>query len=457
MRLTDPQKFTIVSFAIVAAVMAVAGIAASSFYRQAIIERESEAMHDLIQSFAHEAAADNILALWDLENYAESDAKNHLEQTFGALTHLPGLALVKVFNRNLTIVWSNVAEHIGSQKTHHPQAAASAIANDTVTAFNPTSTDADGNSLIEFYIPFRLSAASDEVAGVVSLYRLAGPIDAAIRQGVYLLWLIMGVGGIILYAALYSLFLAVHHSRHEISSRFAKLSAEHKQLIQMEKLSAMGQMVSEIAHQLNNPLVGVVNLAELAEREIGNQPRLKQLLGEVRSAGERCREYVQRVLRLSALNKSEPQLTDLGQLARDTVDFFQQSLGKHPPMVIDIPTEPMTCEVDPILMRDALFNLIHNAFQVDRNGPVVVSLAREQRDGQSGCSLTVSDRGPGIPPDAAKKLFTPFFTTRAGGTGLGLSIAQHIAILHGGAISAENRSGGGSRFTIWIPAAEVKS
>jgi signal transduction histidine kinase len=99
-----------------------------------------------------------------------------------------------------------------------------------------------------------------------------------------------------------------------------------------------------------------------------------------------------------------------------------------------------------------LFNLIHNAAQADPNGPILVSLTREQRDGKLGYSLAVSDRGSGIPPAAADKLFTPFFTTRSDGTGLGLSIVQQIAVLHGGTISAENRPDGGSRFTIWIPA-----
>jgi signal transduction histidine kinase len=211
-------------------------------------------------------------------------------------------------------------------------------------------------------------------------------------------------------------------------------------------------MVTEIAHQLNNPLVGVINLAELAEREIGNQARVKELLGQVRTAGEHCREYVQRMLGLSQLARSETQVTDLGRLVQETVVFFLQSLSQHPVAAFEAPAEPISCEVDPVLIRNALFNLIHNAAQADQNGPILVSLTREQRDDKLGYSLAVSDRGSGIPPGAADKIFTPFFTTRSDGTGLGLSIAQQIAVLHGGTISSENRPDGGSRFTIWIPA-----
>jgi signal transduction histidine kinase len=214
-------------------------------------------------------------------------------------------------------------------------------------------------------------------------------------------------------------------------------------------------MVSEIAHQLNNPLVGVINLAELAEREIGNQERVKELLGQVRSAGEHCREYVQRVLQLSQLTRSERQPSDIYRLVRDTVAFFQQSLGGHLSVTMEAPLEPLISDVDENLVRNALFNLIHNASQIDPNGMVAVSVAREQRDGRPGVSITVSDRGAGFPRELADKLFEPFFTTRSGGTGLGLSIAQHIAILHGGTISAENRPEGGASFTMWIPTTEA--
>jgi signal transduction histidine kinase len=200
----------------------------------------------------------------------------------------------------------------------------------------------------------------------------------------------------------------------------------------------------------------VINLAELAEREIGNPARVKELLGQVRSAGEQCREYVQRVLQLSQLTRAERQLADINRLAYDTVAFFQQSLGSHLSVTIAAPAEPVISAIDESLVRNALFNLIHNASQADPKGKILVSVARAPRDGRPGVSIAVSDHGPGFSPETADKLFTPFFTTRRGGTGLGLSIAQHIAILHGGTISAENRPEGGASFTMWIPTIEAE-
>lgn len=448
MRLTDPQKFTIVSAIIVMCVTVATDYTASSFYRQAMIERELHSMHELVQLVTQEEEEEKHLSSWDLKNYTESTAIEHLEHSFSALTRLADLTQVKVFNANQEIAWSTTTEIIGTKRTQHPEAVARALENGAPLAFNPARVN---KNLIEYYIPFKLGGESNSVAGVVAVYRSSDLIDAAIQRGVYLLWLVTGLGGFILYVALYRLFIAVYHDRISIGSKFEKFAADNKRLIQIERLSAMGQMVTEIAHQLNNPLVGVVNLTELAEREVGNQARVKELLGQVRSAGERCREYVQRMLGLSQLTRSEKQPTELCKLAKETVNFFQQSLGHHPDVVFELPNDPIICEADPLLIRNALFNLIHNATQADRNGPIVVTVTRENRDGEAGCSLAVSDRGSGIPPDAADKLFTPFFTTRADGTGLGLSIAQQIAVLHGGTISAENRPGGGACFTIWIP------
>jgi signal transduction histidine kinase len=455
MQITDPQRFTLVSIIIVASVMIATGIAAPTFLRRAMTERETAVMQDMITITTHEEEAEGYLSASYLANFTESDARAHLEISFRSLTRLPGFFKIKVFGADRKIVWSDDAELVGTAQTHHPEAVSRALLENLPSAFNPALSVPNVDSLIEFYLPFKLAAVNGPVSGVVSLYRSAGPIDAAVKRGVFLLWALFGVNGLVMYGALYSLFLAVYRSRREISSQFATLSGAHERLMQTEKLSAMGQMVSEIAHQLNNPLVGVINLAELAEREIDNPARVKELLGQVRSAGEDCREYVQRVLQLSQLTRSERQPTDIKRLALDTVAFFQQSLGRHLSVTVGAPAEPLISDVDENLLRNALFNLIHNASQADPNGTILLSVAREERDGRPGVSIAVSDRGPGFPPEAADKLFEPFFTTRSGGTGLGLSIAQHIAILHDGAISAENRPEGGASFTIWIPTAEA--
>jgi signal transduction histidine kinase len=158
------------------------------------------------------------------------------------------------------------------------------------------------------------------------------------------------------------------------------------------------------------------------------------------------------MLQFNEASRFEPRPTDMNELTRETIVFFQQSMAGHPDVTLDVPDHPLMLNVDPVLMRHALFNLIHNAALSEPKGPVVVSLAHDDRNDVPGCRIAVSDRGAGIKPEVAAKLFTPFFTTRLGGTGLGLSVTQHIVAQHGGSIHAENNPGGGARFVISLPA-----
>jgi len=160
---------------------------------------------------------------------------------------------------------------------------------------------------------------------------------------------------------------------------------------------------------------------------------------------------VQRILRINQLSRSTLQTTDLQALVRDTITFCHQSIGQRQPVDFSAPGGAIVLNVDPVLMRQALFNLIHNAILAAPGSPVQVTLAPLAREGVPGIELAVTDAGPGYSPDAADKLFKPFFTTRATGTGLGLYVAQHIAMKHGGVVLAENLAQGGARFSIWLP------
>ncbi|MBI3373800.1 MAG: HAMP domain-containing histidine kinase [Betaproteobacteria bacterium] len=378
-----------------------------------------------------------------------------------ALKGLSGVLLVKLFSPGKTIVWSTEPQLVGTKLTSHAEHLDRAMMGEVQAMFNAADRSLNDveklphTPLIEFYVPFSLVASGaegDKVNGVFALYRSPQELNDTINHGRLLLWLVTGLGGVILFVSLNRLFKSVYHRQREAESRFIKLSAEHERIMRVEKLSALGQMVSEIAHQLNNPLVGVVNLAELAEHEADNPERVRELLGNVRRAGEDCREFVQRMLQFNEVSRFEPKPTDMNELTRETIIFFQQSMAGHPDVTLAAPDHPLMLDADPVLMRHALFNLIHNAALSEPKGPVVVSLAHDDSKDVPGCRIAVSDRGSGIKPEVAARLFTPFFTTRSGGTGLGLSVTQHIVAQHGGSIHAGNNPGGGARFVIWLPA-----
>ncbi len=455
LRLTPLQLFAAVSLLLIVATLAATSQTQARFFRDAVIGREAVIVRDMVHALALRE-----LQASDIERYTEPAAQQHFSRSFNVLKNLSGVVRIKVFDAQHTVVWSDAPQLIG-RKMEEEAHLAHAIRGGVSAVLNPAERASHAGeelpeqALIEFYVPFTLERPGGEkVAGAFSLYRSANELNATIRRGLALLWLVSGLGGTLLFAALFWLFRSVYHRQRAAESKFAKLSSEHERIVQMEKLSAMGQMVGEIAHQFNNPLVGVINLAQRAEKQTDNPQRVKELLGEIRQAGEHCSGFVKRMLDFTRMSHSEPQATDLAALARETIAFFRQTVGELPEIVFAAPEdgEESMLQADPVLLRHALFNLIHNATQADPQGPITVSLVQAQREGLDGWELVVADHGPGLSAEAAKKLFTPFFSTRTGGTGLGLSVAQHIVILHGGSIHAGANPGGGARFVIWLPA-----
>jgi signal transduction histidine kinase len=458
--ITSPSRlFATISLVMIIVMLAATGFTQAPFFRQTIIDREAVIVRDMVNALATE----HNLTRADLENDTDVNAQSRLDQSFNSLKSLSDVVHIKVFNRDDVIVWSDDRKLVGTKRTAHMEHLIHAMSGEVQAVFNPAINNSNifdkgpaTPATIEFYVPLfhKLGYQSPEVIGALSLYRSPDQLNETIQHGLYLLWSVIGTAGLVLFVALYKLFTMVYSRQKSAELRFSKLTAEHQRIVQIEKLSAMGELVGEIAHQLNNPLVGVLNLTQLAEREAGDPQRVKELLAEVRKAGIECRDIVQRILRINQISRSEPQATDMRELVLDTVKFCHQSIGRHHVVECDAPSQDVMLNVDPVLVRHALFNLIHNAILAAPEGVVRVSLAAEQNDGVPGYQLSVTDQGGGFSDEVAAKLFKPFFTTRPHphGTGLGLSVAQHIAMKHGGLVRAENLPAGGARFSIWLPA-----
>ena len=245
-----------------------------------------------------------------------------------------------------------------------------------------------------------------------------------------------------------------YQRQHDLEHQLLRLGTEHQRILQIEKLSALGTMVGEIAHQLNNPLVGVVNLAQLAAREADDPERTRELLTEIHRAGEDCHALIQSMLRFSKVSSFESRPTPMAQVIEEAVLLFRQTESRQLPVETRLPEQAVILTVDPILIRHALFNLLVNAAQATvGEGAIVIALDRAVNpdSGAPGWVLSVTDHGKGIAPDIMDKIFLPFFTTRRDGTGLGLPVVQHVALLHGGYVSASNQPGGGTQFALWLP------
>jgi len=245
-----------------------------------------------------------------------------------------------------------------------------------------------------------------------------------------------------------------YQRQHDMEHQLLRVGTEHARMLQIEKLSALGTLVGEIAHQLNNPLVGVVNLAQLAQRQADDPQRTRELLTEIHQAGVDCHTFIESMLRFAKVSKFECHPTDMAKVVADTVLLFQQTVRRQIPVELDLPNSPVVLSIDPILMHHALFNLLTNAAQASEDKQVVViSLKKETQvdTGAAGWSLSVLDHGQGIAPEILPKLFEPFFTTRTDGTGLGLPVVQHVALLHGGYVTVTSEPDHGTEFAVWLP------
>lgn len=245
-----------------------------------------------------------------------------------------------------------------------------------------------------------------------------------------------------------------YQRQHDLERQLLLIGHEHQRVVQLEKMSALGTMVGEIAHQLNNPLVGVVNLAQLAAREADDPVRTRELLAEIRRAGSDCHALITSMLRFAKVSSFESHPCDMVQVIEETVLLFRQTDRHQNPVTLALPSAPVVLTVDPILIRHALFNLLMNAAQASApTSPVAIVLAAEphRESGAPGWALKVADQGRGVARDVLDKIFTPFFTTRKDGTGLGLTVVQHVALLHGGYVTLQSESGHGTEFAVWLP------
>lgn len=226
------------------------------------------------------------------------------------------------------------------------------------------------------------------------------------------------------------------------------------QLIQSEKMSAIGQLIAGIAHDLNNPLASVVGFADFLT-EVPNVPAsIREPLAVVRDEAERASSIVRNLLGFARKQDHQRRPTALKPLLDATFVLLRnQLMAQRVEAQIEIEPDLPMPDVDPNQIQQVFVNLINNAAQAialtGRPGNIVVR-ARRWLD---GVAIEIIDDGPGMSEALAAQVFEPFFTTKAEGegTGLGLSISQGIVKEHGGRIMLSSEEGRGSTFTVQLP------
>jgi two-component system NtrC family sensor kinase len=229
-----------------------------------------------------------------------------------------------------------------------------------------------------------------------------------------------------------------------------------QQLIQSEKLSAIGELISGIAHELNNPLTGVMGYSQLLQLRKDLDDRAKENLLKINNLALRCQKIVQNLLSFARKQKPERTLSDVNDILEKTVELRGYELQVNN---IEISrdldrTLPKTI-ADAHQLQQVFLNIITNAEQamLEAHGKGCLTIRTRADTQNARIIVELGDDGPGIPEVHLTRIFDPFFTTKdvGKGTGLGLSLSYGMIKEHGGNIYARSRLGEGSTFVIELP------
>jgi PAS domain S-box-containing protein len=233
-----------------------------------------------------------------------------------------------------------------------------------------------------------------------------------------------------------------------------------QELLQAQKMEAIGQLVSGVAHELNNPLAAIVAFSQLIRRDERLPDDMRHDAELLVQEADRTRRIVQNLLDFARQRRPERHPTSILALVESVLAFQSYSLAAgRIDLSLDVPADLPLIDVDRSQLQQVLLNLTLNAIQAIRSerpqGRIWIS-ARSVPSRTLGrkLRLSVSDDGPGIPEAAWSRLFVPFYTTKpqGEGTGLGLSVSFGIVAAHGGTLRFEPRAGGGAMFTVELPA-----
>jgi signal transduction histidine kinase len=219
-----------------------------------------------------------------------------------------------------------------------------------------------------------------------------------------------------------------------------------------ETLSAIGQVVAGVAHEVRNPLFGIQAMLDAFEIRFKDRPEYQEHSVRLRLQVERLTELMQDLLDYGRPNPPRLARGSLSRVIQEAATACGGSARRAGARLeTDVAPDLPDVLVDEARLVQVYRNLIDNALQHSRAGSQVLISARSDGDGLVESS--VSDSGPGFSEADLPRLFEPFFTRRAGGTGLGLSIVERIVSAHGGRVLAQNRPEGGATVRVWLPRA----
>ncbi len=251
-----------------------------------------------------------------------------------------------------------------------------------------------------------------------------------------------------------SLALAFNNMAQELK----KMQNMQEELRKLDRLSALGQLAAEVAHEVKNPLGIIKNSAQILQSSSLDETKKKEIVNFIIEEAERINKVINNFLQFAKPPKTKKQKTDIIEVLNRTIQLVSDTLAKNNIEVVKEYGDSMpSIRADQSQLQQLFLNLILNAVEAMSEGGKLKVLAKveikatEEEANKKWIEIIFSDTGRGVSPQLKNKIFEAFYTTREQGTGLGLSISKRIVENHGGEISLQSEVGKGSDFKIMLP------
>ena len=217
-----------------------------------------------------------------------------------------------------------------------------------------------------------------------------------------------------------------------------------------EKMSSLGRMASGIAHEINNPLAGILLYSSNMINKVSDISPLKEGLEIIMSETTRCKGIIQGLLEFARDREPQKVVTDVNLIVKKSLKILKNEFHiRHITVDLDL-GDSMLVFLDENQIEQVLVNILLNAIQaIDKNGTISIKTSVNRK--QEELKIEITDSGGGIAPEQIDKIFDPFFSTKSRGTGLGLAVSYGIINSHEGNIKVDSRPGQGARFTVTLP------
>jgi len=469
------SRFALLSLGCIGALALVMSFVLSSFLTRAASEWEWENTAALVRREVRMAGLEAVFA-----DPGSSEERERWGRKFSSLlTTLPELVRAKVWDNQATILWSDESHLIGRRFLDNEDLRNALAGKLEVEIKSLTKTEhgyerPSFTTLAEVYVP--IFSGDGRVLGVVEVYKTPERLLATIRRGRIAVWSISFAGALLLYLVMYPLLTLVYRKevqeetlRAEAGRLETEVAERTKQLVQAQKMEAVGLLAGGIAHDFNNLLTVITGRAQLLLRGRPADEPLAQGLALIEKTAQRATTLTRQLLAFSRKQVLQRRVLNLNSVVADMEKMLRPLIGEDIALLTVFEPALGPVNADPGQLEQVILNLAVNARDaMPQGGRIVLKTGNRQLDEAAAARqpglqagryavLAVSDTGVGMDPTTQARIFEPFFTTKkpGKGTGLGLSTVYGIVQQHSGFVSVESAPGLGTTFKIHLPHVEA--